>query len=190
MAGNYFYFSKPVNIEELIAKLKPYGIGAVPVDYVPGMREYIILHYGTKPGWQSWNYAFARDDQHSPEQEELYLYPDYKDESKVMSFNDITDNQGQLIDDVWVPKPPTTIMNAIREVVGELLDQTELERRAQGNPDDAYLQYLARGGDEEDHDRWLKKCQEMHPDLFDDGLPFVDLGKWMEKREQMAKEGE
>jgi hypothetical protein len=151
MPHNYYYCAKSTQINELIAKLKPYGIEADSVDWVPGMIDYIILHGG--------------DD------EKMFLFPDHKYEGRIQDFHDCAKWQGELVDDVWIPKSPTTILNAIREVVGELLTEEEVEQRLEqartGHNAEAvaYWEHVYFGDSDAD-DRWFRKCAEMYPDRF------------------------
>jgi hypothetical protein len=160
----YYYFSKPVSSKELVAKLEPYGIGANPVEYVPGMIDYIVLHHGVE----------EREGRRTHEQE-LWINTDLRPDYDMVQFLEVSKFERKL---------PETILNAVREVAGELLTEKQLERRAEKNPHDEYLQYVLRGPDEADHDRWLEKCREMHPDLFDDDSPYVNMIKVCDKAER------
>jgi len=84
--------------------------------------------------------------------------PHWKDETKVLYLVDT------IVVDDGNNDGPTTILNAIREAVGELLDEKDLDERitsaAENNDTEqlAYLKYLQRGGTNKDVQAWIEKA--------------------------------
>jgi len=128
-----YYFSSPVGIEALLAKLEPFGIRAER-DYPQDFTRRRINN------------------------EELQIVPHWKDETKVLYLVDT------IVVDDGNNDGPTTILNAIREAVGELLDEKDLDERitsaAENNDTEqlAYLKYLQRGGTNKDVQAWIEKA--------------------------------
>jgi hypothetical protein len=123
--GNEYFFPKPVNLDELLAKLQPYGIkAALWEDGDTHVLKHVALYMGSLEA--------------KPRSERFLLILD-DDPDRIFILDDCMKMQENM---------PTTIMNAIRDVMGEffsagdLPERLEQARQANDREAVAWLRYL------------------------------------------------
>jgi hypothetical protein len=108
--GNEYFFPKPVNLDELLAKLRPYGIKAALWEHGD---THVLIHvalYIGSLGTTSEKFLLILDD----------------DPDRIFGLDDCMKDQ---------ETPSTTIMNAIRDAVGcEFFPDGDLPERLEQAP--------------------------------------------------------